>query len=176
MQTIQDITDDFNNDQTKLSKISDRIRELSYHNDVIEYIKLSKEKERLEKEMMTLEEKIKEDRMWHCHHMFIITSRNKSFGEPIFYCLRCGLTNYYFEKDIPKEKLTPLELEMAPIFEETRINGILISNEVITSIKPAVKLLNNLVVSLPDITDETLAEQIKISFEKGKNKTKKLKR
>lgn len=173
--TIQTLIEELNSANRKINKITTRIDELSHRSDVGEYIKLTEEKEKLEKLLSQVTSEIAENTMWNCHHLFIITSRSsKSSGkEPIFHCLRCGLTNYYFEEEVPLEHLTKLEVEMEAIFDETRTNGLLVSNEVIPDINAAKRALDTLTKSLPGVTDEILTRKLEKSLcSKVKTKTR----
>ena len=67
-----------------------------------------------------------------CEHIFVRTEivqerdYDRIVREPIYYCLRCGLTNGYVVKDVNPLLLSKTENDMAYIFEKTAKNGILL--------------------------------------------------
>ena len=67
-----------------------------------------------------------------CEHIFVRTEivqerdYDRIVREPIYHCLKCGLTNGYVVKDINPLLLSKIENDMAYIFQKTAKNGILL--------------------------------------------------
>ena len=110
------------NDELKIFKgYLDEFKELP----IIQRYEYSKNKvSYLTEKELELDALIKEEEMKDCVHMFICTSPASELGnQSIHYCLRCGLTNLYYERII-SEPLTPLQAKMEIIYKRTKMQGL----------------------------------------------------
>lgn len=62
--------------------------------------------------------------MTECEHIFVKT---ETIREPIYHCLKCGLTNGYAVKKVNPRILNIAENNMEYIFKETKENGIILN-------------------------------------------------
>lgn len=172
------ILNEFQTIKQKLKISQERIDELEKNALVKEYIILIKQLKTLKKDYVKLNEKLEEEKMLNCKHLFIKTSNNDCVdfemrgSNPILCCIKCGLTNLYDESEINREWLNPLEQKMGRIFYKTEKNGILVSNKVVSDINFAKEKLDSLLQNFPGASDEEIVEYLKISLENSKNKEK----
>ena len=133
-----------------------KIRELLTNPIVSEFFRLYSDNIKLKEKLSVKEQRLAYLEMSECQHAFVITEfvEQKKYGEPIYHCVKCGLTNYYDIKDTP-EQVDNIKLQMGDIFIDTFINGTLLTNELI-SLEDAKDVYNTIIKNNPNITNAEL--------------------
>jgi len=99
-------------------------RLISESEDVRKYLYLSQNIEKLKERLETLDEDIQLSQMEKCVHLFICTSPASELGNnPVYCCLRCGLTNLYQER-LMDEPVTPFQERMNLIYRRNSMQGL----------------------------------------------------
>lgn len=124
-----------------------------------------------EKIKNTLKKKEKEytlKSMYECEHAFVITEivRNTECGSirriPVYHCIKCGLTNEYDVKEV-NNLVDEIKSQMALIFADTSLNGVLLSNEVIDLIE-AIDIYKGIIVANQNINNSELKKSFSSSM------------
>ena len=139
-----------------------KIKELLTNPIVCKFFRLYSDNIKLKEKLNVTEKRLSYLEMSECQHAFVITEfvEQKKYGEPIYHCVKCGLTNYYDIKGTP-EQVDIIKLQMGDIFIDTFINGTLLTNELI-SLEDAKDVYNTIIKNNPNITNTELQKTLPI--------------
>lgn len=117
----------------KLVEANNRILKLLLENSLVKmYRDTYAQNEAKKKELEALEVSLTQQEMIECEHVFVRAEIQKEMDydrivkEPIYHCLKCGLTNAYSVKGVNPVLLSKIENNMEYIFDKTAKNGIIL--------------------------------------------------
>ena len=145
-----------------------KIAELLMIPEVREFYNIITDNEKVKNTLKTKEKEYTLKSMQMCKHAFIITEIVKDSERgcirktPIYHCVKCGLTNEYDVKEI-NDLVDDIKSQMAFIFGDTSMNGILLSNEVIDLIE-AIDIYKGIIVANQNINNSELKKSFSSSM------------
>ena len=128
--------------------------------EVREFYNIITDNEKIKNTLKTKEKEYTLKSMQECEHAFVITEivKESECGcirrTPVYHCVKCGLTNEYDVKEI-NDLVDEIKSQMAFIFGDTSMNGVLLSNEVISLIE-AIDVYKGIVAINQNITNSEL--------------------
>ena len=146
------------------------LEELLQDEKVRKYLEVSKDNDELKTKLsnMLLELACKE--IMECKHVFVKTEvvcdrsdRDRVIRKGVYHCLKCGLTNEYEVKEVPKSRLNNLQREMWELYYGNACNGIFVTDQVY-SLDRARIVYEGIMSMNPNITSVELKEVFPILY------------
>lgn len=151
-----------------IKKNDELIEELLQDENVRKYLKVSKDNDELKNELSNLLLRLSCTEIMKCNHVFIKTDvvydrsdRDRVIREGVYHCLKCGLTNEYEVKGVPKSKLNKLQRKMWELYNASY--GISITDQVY-SLDRAKIVYEGIMSMNPNITPVELKEIFPILY------------
>jgi len=131
------------------------------------------ENEKKKKELSTLEVSLAYQEMMECEHNFVRTEiiqerdYDRIIREPIYHCLKCGLTNEYIIKEVNPILLSKSENNMSYIFKKTSKNGIILHERSACPLEVAKEIYEEITKNNKDMDNEELKTYFLVALSKN---------
>lgn len=142
------------------------------------YLEVSKDNAELKNKLSNLLLELARAEIRECKHVFVKTDvvydrsdRDRVIRRNVYHCLKCGLTNEYELKEVPKSRLNKLQREMYELCSEQICNGILVVDQVY-SLDRARIVYDGIMSINPDITPFELKEIFPILYNSANKSAK----
>ena len=106
-----------------IKKSDELLEELLQDEKVKRYLEVSKDNAELKNKLSNLLLELACAEIRECNHVFVKTDvvydrsdRDRVTRRNVYHCLKCGLTNEYEVKEIPKSRLNKLQKEMWELY------------------------------------------------------------
>lgn len=143
---LEFLREDVQNAQTEVEENNQILEELLQNPLVRKFRDTYLKNEAKKKELETLKVSLAYKERIECDHIFVRTEivserdYDRMIREPIYHCLRCGLTNAFVVKEVNPVLLSREEIDMAYIFNKTGRNGVLLHEKRICPLDSAERI------------------------------------
>lgn len=161
-----------------IKKSDELLEELLQDEKVKRYLEVSKDNDELKNKLSNLLLELACAEIRECNHVFVKTDvvydrsdRDRVIRKNVYHCLKCGLTNEYEVKEIPKSRLNKLQKEMWELYYGNACNGIFVTDQVY-SLDRARIVYEGIMSINPDITPFELKEIFPILYNSANKSAK----
>lgn len=161
-----------------IKKNDELLAELLQDEKVRKYLEVSKDNAELKSKLSNLLLELACAEIRECNHVFVKTDvvydrsdRDRVIRRNVYHCLKCGLTNEYEVKEIPKSRLNKLQKEMWELYYGNACNGIFVTDQVY-SLDRARIVYDGMMSIRPNITPVELKEVFPILYYNDNKNTK----
>lgn len=161
-----------------IKKSDELLEELLQDEKVRKYLEVSKDNAELKNKLSNLLLELACAEIRECNHVFVKTDvvydrsdRDRVIRKNVYHCLKCGLTNEYEVKEIPKSRLNKLQKEMWELYYGNACNGIFVTDQVY-SLDRARIVYEGIMSINPDITPFELKEIFPILYNSANKSAK----
>ena len=161
-----------------IKKSDELLEELLQDEKVKRYLEVSKDNAELKNKLSNLLLELACAEIRECNHVFVKTDvvydrsdRDRVIRNNVYHCLKCGLTNEYEVKEIPKSRLNKLQKEMWELYYGNACNGIFVTDQVY-SLDRAKIVYEGIMSINPDITPFELKEIFPILYNSANKSAK----